>query len=138
MTAARAYSILYISRSLGTRATRQDPVGWRAGPNCTSTSIRRSRVRDPPRCAVEYFGNFLLLSRVSSSALIVHSVVCMSVILYGRDSFCTVVRGRNLVVRRADDAALVRELPYRISVQYSYSVSDYGTSTVRVQLQIML
>ena len=86
----------------------------------------------------EYFGNFLLLSRVSSSALIVHSVVCMSVILYGRDSFCTVVRGRNLVVRRADDAALVRELPYRISVQYSYSVSDYGTSTVRVQLQIML
>ena len=52
MTAARAYSILYISRSLGTRATRQDPVGWRAGPNCTSTSIRRSRVRDPPRCAV--------------------------------------------------------------------------------------
>ena len=66
----------------------------------------------------ELFGNFLLLSRVSSSALIVHSVVCMSVILYGRDSFCTVVRGRNLVVRRADDAALVRELPYRISVQY--------------------
>ena len=41
----------------------------------------------------EFFGNFLLLSRVSSSALIVHSVVCMSVILYGRDSFCTVVTG---------------------------------------------
>ena len=47
------------------------------------------------------------------------------------------------VVRRADDAAPVRELPYRISVQYSYSysVSDYGTSTVQynlstVQLQI--
>ena len=84
----------------------------------------------------ELFGNFLLLSRVSSSALIVHSVVCMSVILYGRDSFCTVVRGRNLVVRRADDAALVRELPYRISVQYEYLLVlrkrlRYEYSTVR-------
>ena len=84
------------------------------------TSVRMSEcVKRVTRS--EYFGNFLLLSRVSSSALIVHSVVCMSVILYGRDSFCTVVRGRNLVVRRrADDAAFVRELPYRISVQYSY------------------
>ena len=53
----------------------------------------------------------------------------MSVFLYGRASFCT-------VVRRADDAAPVRELPYRISVQYSYSyeysVSDYGTRTSTV------
>ena len=80
-------------------------------PVCMSECVKRVT-------RSEYFGNFLLLSRVASSALIVHSVVCMSVILYGRDSFCTVVRGRNLVVRRADDAALVRELPYRISVQY--------------------
>ena len=63
------------------------------------TSVRMSEcVKRVTRS--EYFGNFLLLSRVSSAALIVHSVVCMSVILYGRDSFCTVVRGRNLVVRR--------------------------------------
>ena len=63
------------------------------------TSVRMSEcVKRVTRS--EYFGNFLLLSRVSSSALIVHSVVCMSVFLYGRDSFCTVVRGRNLVVRR--------------------------------------